>query len=208
MTPKLMLPQGKHRTFRQALSLLTAYRRASAALDLYDGTNPGPHDRPTAVDVLALNALNAFAYVPSMDPMTVIWAHRDEVARCIRPITVAPVEELTATELGRQQKKVLNALHLVEKIYLFGGTGTRTAKLLHRLRPNIIPIWDKYVGYWYGGACETWESYICQMHEDVRANAPCLHLLRKAIMPTLPILRVWDIVLWSIKYQASLPPGS
>jgi hypothetical protein len=82
----------------QVIDTIETYRgKNPAVIDLFDGTNAGPHDRISPADVLALNALNAFGPTAPMTPMTKLWRHRAEVEQSVAPITKAEIESLSGT---------------------------------------------------------------------------------------------------------------
>src|SRR5438128_450989 len=84
-TDSLLLPDGTYLAFDEVLRVVGEYKRR-AVFDLYDRTSEEPHDDVTAVDLLSINALNAFgARTPPMTPMANLWAKRDEVAVAVRP---------------------------------------------------------------------------------------------------------------------------
>jgi hypothetical protein len=85
------------------------------------------------------------------------------------------------------------------------------AKVLHRKRPGLIPVWDSRVFTFYRDAgCvlinrqeHCWEDYLRQltlaMREDLQANPTAfaeLTALAPADGPTLTPLRALDIVVW------------
>lgn len=85
------------------------------------------------------------------------------------------------------------------------------AKVLHRKRPGLIPVWDSRVFTFYRDAgCvlvnrgeHSWEDYLRQLtlaiREDLRANPDAfagLTALAPADGPVLTPLRALDIVVW------------
>ncbi len=89
--------------------------------------------------------------------------------------------------------------------------GSLVAKVLHRKRPALIPIWDSRVFTFYRDeGCvlvrrgeHSWEDYLRQltraMREDLRANSESfaeLTALAPADGPVLTPLRALDIVVW------------
>jgi hypothetical protein len=77
---ELKLPQNQERlTLTEVLAVIDRYRRNNpAVIDLYDLTNHGPHDEILAIDLLSLNALNAFGN-GAMSAMTSMWERRSDV---------------------------------------------------------------------------------------------------------------------------------
>lgn len=196
----LTLPGGVLLPDEEAITTVLQYLDENEAVfALYDATNSGDHDEVTATDLLSLNALNAYrGPVPVATVMTSMWLERADVALLVQQIPTAKVEELTDAERARILPLVCNALRRAERVRYFGGGGTRVAKLLHRLRPGLIPIWDVRVGEWYGGPRQTWTSFISDVWGDVTTpeNASSLAAIRHATIPSLTPLRVWDILLW------------
>ncbi len=198
------LPRGRRLSWLDARKVVDKYlKEHSAAFDLYDGTNKRPHDNILEVDLLALNALNAFVGAAPMTPMEALWKNRTAIQRLVAKITTTPVEDLSDMMVEAELPKVVAALKEIEKTKWFGGAGTRAAKLLHRLRPNIVPIWDALVGEWYRGASQPWREYLRAVYEDVRRpeNRRFLKSLRLPTSGKVSILRLWDILLWKMKYD-------
>lgn len=134
-TLDLILPDGSQLRSDDAAAVLGRYLTLnSAAVDLYDLTNVGPHDDIQAVDLLAVNALNAFARKSPMTPMEAMWLVRHKMTPYVEPITREPLETLDDGHLAEQLPVVVRALKKLELVSDYGGGGTRVAKLLHRLR--------------------------------------------------------------------------
>jgi hypothetical protein len=198
------LPRGRRLSWQDARRVVDAYLKDhSAALDLYDGTNAGPHDDVSAVDLLALNALNAYVGTAPMTPMEALWKNSATIRPFVAEITKDPLEDLTDQAMSAQVPKIAAALLEIEKSRGFGGGGTRAAKLLHRLRPNVVPIWDALVGEWYEGSAQPWREYLPAVFSSVRMPEN-LAFLRSIVVPppyNLGILRRWDMLLWKLKYE-------
>ena len=193
----IALPDGSELPFEEAASVLNRYMtRNAAAVELYDYTNPGPHDAIEAVDLLALNALNAFAGTSPMTAMEAMWHARGGMSGAVALITREPFEVIDEQALAAQRPRVNAALQALEKVDGYFRGGTRTAKLLHRLRPNVAPIWDVKIGEWYGGPRVSWDSFLSHAWGDIRRNQSALLLLRERLAPRLSIVRVWDALLW------------
>jgi hypothetical protein len=175
----------------------------AAAIDLYDGTNTGPHNEIRPVDLLALNALNAYVGTAPMTPMEALWKRAKMVQPLVAAITLRKFEELSQAEVKREVPKISAALAEIEKTTGFGGGGTRAAKLLHRLRPNIVPLWDALIGEWYGGSTQEWPDYLHAVYQSLW-DGENLEFLKSLSIP-LPYeiwtLRRWDILLWRLKYE-------
>jgi hypothetical protein len=181
-----------------------------AVLALYDGTNPGSHDELLPIDILAVNALNAFgARVPPMTPMTAAWERRHAIGARAAQITPAALEQLSAAEIESQLPLLRDALIKIDEVHGFGSTAA--TKLLHRLRPNVTPIWDSRVAAWYPEAeyQSEWVPWLRRVFSDVLApaNRACLTLARRELPSQLPLQRVWDILLWQLRVPAEGPSG-
>src|SRR5580658_10522099 len=91
----LRLPDGSRLPARRVALILRNYVKDNpAVLDLYDRTNEGPHDEVRPVDLLSLNALNAFIGSAPMTPMTALWRRRREIEVAISSVTRHPIEDL------------------------------------------------------------------------------------------------------------------
>jgi hypothetical protein len=97
----LTLPTGTVLTDAEVWDICSAYlRKCPAVIALYDATNEGPHDRLQPIDLLSLNALNAFGKAPPMTPMTEAWE--------ARPVVEAATAEITRTDLENSRPVRLN----------------------------------------------------------------------------------------------------
>lgn len=195
----LSLPNGDLLSTADVREILGAYmRECPAVLDLYDGTNLGPHDELLPIDVLAVNALNAFGpRAMPMTPMTAVWVRRHAIESRVGPITRLEIERLSQAEIEGALPLVVDALVEIDDVRGFGSTAT--TKLLHRLRPNITPIWDTRVEKWYPEeAKQDWTPWLRRVLSDVVANRACLEAERDRLPYRLPLVRVWDIVLWQL----------
>jgi len=203
----LTLPNKKELSASQTRKLLRDYRRdCPAVLELFDGTNPGPHDTLFEIDILSINALNAFGSASPMRAMTAAWTKRKKIEGAVREITKAELQALSGREMGRQARLIDRAVCVIDDIFGFGYTAS--SKLLHRLRPNVAPIWDSKVAKWYPEAKyhDAWEPWINRMFSDVLApqNRYCLETASQDLPHGLSLVRLWDIVLW----QQKAPSGS
>jgi hypothetical protein len=201
-TRTIKLPDGREITYKQADAAVEDYVGSTnhAAFRLYDMTNDGPHDEIQPIDVLSLNALNAFTGSSPMAAMEELWNKRRKVETAVAKVPTASLDELSAADLADGTRRLCEAIEAVTAIRLWGDT--RASKLMHRLRPNICPIWDDRVGTkWYadrGG----WTDFIEAVHEHVLGpNNDCLRRLAEKCHA--PLLRVWDILLW----KSAIEPG-
>lgn len=198
----LTLPTGEQITSREVRVTVEEYAaQFPCVFDLFDFPNGGPHDEVLAVDLLALNALNAWGSGQPMTAMTNAWLARDEIKEVIIPISNQPLEEMSQADVVSQVDKVGIALDTIDAIKGFGNTAT--AKFFHRLRPNLGPIWDKWIGGWYED-CPTWSGWVAKVYAHVREPETCRCLIeaRTHIKRPLSLLRVWDIILWQRAAQS------
>lgn len=200
----ITLPGGRILDWSSGRQIVQAYLdNHAAALDLYDGTNTGPHDEIRPVDLLALNALNAYVGTAPMTPMEALWKRAKMVQPLVAVITVRKIEDLSTAEAEAEVPRISAALVEIERTHGFGGGGTRAAKLLHRLRPNIVPIWDGLIGEWYEGSTQPWPDFLRAVYRSVQ-DGENMEFLRSLSIPLryeLGALRRWDILLWKLRYD-------
>jgi hypothetical protein len=145
---KLSLPNGKELSGNEACETVSAYRRTnSAVVDLYDLTNTGPHDECLQIDILALNALNAFGGRLPAAPMTHLWLARSKISEIVRPICKSDYDELEEDELAAQIPLIATALRGIDALPRIGSV--TASKLLHRMRPGLVPIDDSRTFLFY-----------------------------------------------------------
>ncbi|HEX4792373.1 MAG TPA: DUF6308 family protein [Humisphaera sp.] len=201
LSTKLTLPDGTTRSIPEVRAIIDDYRTiAPAVFDLYDLPNGGPHDEVLAIDLLAPNALNTWGAGQPMSAMTEAWRRRDEIADVVRPVSKSSLEDLDDAQLTLEVQKVGDALDVIDSIRGFGSTAS--AKLFHRLRPNLGPIWDNRVAGWYATSVkEPWVPWVKRVYDQVRApgTLSCLLAMRAHVGRTLSVLRIWDIILWQLK---------
>ena len=194
----LKLPDGRMLSQAQAAGAIADYRQQyPAVLDLYDLPGGGPRDEVSALDILAVNALNGFGLRPPLKPMTELWLNRQRVESAVAPITTTGIELLADSELAQEAPKLALALDTVGRIP--GFSDTSSSQLIHRLRPNLTPIWDERIDRWYGRS-GGWLARLERVHAQVRAphNLSSLLTIRDALDVHLPILRLWDVILWQL----------
>ncbi|MGY1729289.1 DUF6308 family protein [Geodermatophilus sp. SYSU D01062] len=82
-----------------------------------------------------------------------------------------------------------------------GWNAVQVSKVLHRLRPHVVPIVDSVVRRFYGGARAKLPSFYRALHEDLRANREWLET--RAVDHSTPdgrepsLLRTADIIIWT-----------
>jgi hypothetical protein len=198
---KLVLPNGDVLSYSDVIEAIATYRHDNrAVIDLFDRTNVGPHDEILASDVLALNALNAFGPKAPMTPMTNLWVKRKDVEEAVAAITKAELESLCEAEIQAELPKLSAALLAIDGIPGFGETAS--PKLLHRLRPNIAPIWDSRVAAWYTDeeSQKSWTAWLKRFYSEVLSseNRECLLAVQQTLDVRLSFVRIWDILLWQL----------
>ena len=87
------LPDGTKRSLQQILMLIDTYREQyPAVFDLYDLPGIcGPHDELLPIDLLSLNAMNAWAGGQPMTWMTEAWKRRNDIANIVKPVSRMPM---------------------------------------------------------------------------------------------------------------------
>src|SRR5215213_6597946 len=121
--PVLTLPDGSARSLGVVRDEVIAYaENYPAVFHLYDFPSGGPHDEVLPIDVLAPNALNAWAGSPPMTAMTEVWKVRGEIARAVAPVSREPLEELSDAQVAAEVPKVGAALDFIDAIPGYGST--------------------------------------------------------------------------------------
>ena len=195
-TRPIKLPDGREITYKQADAAVMDYVSSTnhAAFQLYDLTNDGPHNEIRPIDVLSLNALNAFTGSSPMAAMENLWRNKGKVETAVREVSRKPLDDFSEKQLPSEVGRLCEVLDVMLSIELWGHT--RVSKLLHRLRPNIAPIWDQFIGKWYAKH-KRWPEFIAAVHTDVLGpNRVLLRRIEKK--HGIPVLRVWDILLWKL----------
>jgi hypothetical protein len=96
----LKLPNNEVLADDEVRETLSRYQNdCPAVLDLFDATIGEPHDELLPIDVLSLNALNAFGAGSPMTAMTAAWVDREKVTAAVKPITKVKLESLTPMEV-------------------------------------------------------------------------------------------------------------
>jgi hypothetical protein len=207
---KLTLPNGVELTGSQAFETASAYRRDNpAVIDLYDLTNTGPHDELRPIDVLSLNALNSFGQRSPAGPMTNLWVARSSISEVIRPISNADHSELGEPELAAQIPLIDRALLRIDAERNVGDV--TASKLLHRMRPGLVPIYDSQTRVFYRRDLPNdvkWPPYLACIFSWLRRtdNAACLKEIQAAFNPRLSTVRIWDIILWQFSWNPVVTP--
>jgi len=200
---KLVLPDRRKIPLDQAYEQIKCYERMVVAL--FDRTNTGPHDQLEPIDLLSLNALNAFVGSNPTSAMAELWVKRKRVEAVTAGITKQPIESLSDKLLASEISKIAGWFRGVEDIRFWKG-GVRSSKLFHRLRPNVGAIWDKKVSSWYPRNIndKNWVPWLRRVFHDLRQNRIALGAIQKRLRsdPEIELFlylpRIWDILLWSL----------
>lgn len=190
----LTLPDGNRISQASVTKTLRWYERA--VFHFYDLPEGGPHDKVLPIDLLSLNALNVWGRSQPMTAMTNGWSRRAGIERAVGAVSREPLEKLTAKQRNAEAEKVAKAIERIDAIPRFGWTAS--TKLLHRMRPNLAPIWDSRMGNWYDSRIE-WLPWIRTVYDHVLDDGTraTLSAARKHLeFPRLSLLRMWDILLW------------
>jgi hypothetical protein len=142
-----------------------------------------------------------------MTAMHFAWAKKDTISRMMEPITTTDFTALDPKELESERTKICAALDWFfnESVKYWKGS-TRPAKLLYRLRPNIIPIWDQVIGASYTDCDRSWGDFIAEVHGHVKEYRDTLARVQNRLVGQIkleiPLLRLWDMLLWKSSEQA------
>lgn len=108
-----------------------------------------------------------------------------------------PMEQLGDREMGGWGK-VLTAIDAAQECKSL--TSVFVTKVLHRKRPNLVPINDSRLRKFYGKKNDGYSDLFLAIHRDVIQNRDYLDELRgKYVLPNGAVmsrLRVLDIVVW------------
>lgn len=200
----MILPGNHLLPFATAQDLVRKYR--ASTVHLFDGDNPSPHDVVRPADVTAIAALNALGGAEPARTLGNLWDARERIQVVVAPIPTAPLHTLTPEQRSSTATLLDIALSEIQSINGAGGNGVVASKFLHRLRPNVCPIWDVRAGAaWYPSyRRRSWSEWIGRTYELVLAEPTFSELERlqredgvQVYGVQLPILRMWDILLWS-----------
>ncbi len=196
----MKLPMDTDVAFSRAREIVLGYRASTA--QLYDGSNPGPHDDVSEVDVMSLGVLNAFGGGEPSARMGELWDNRDIIPPLVAPITRLPLVELDASMRRATAVELDRLLTAVQGIHGLGG-GVGASKLIHRLRPNVAPVWDRYAGTEWYGASISWTRFIeatyelVLLPENLQELTALMREARSEFNVSVPLLRIWDILMWA-----------
>lgn len=135
-----------------------------------------------------------------MGDMTEFWASpkKRTAEKLLQEVPSEPLDKLPADGLG-PASEALGAV--ADEIDALTGWGsTRVGKLLYRMRPQLAPIWDDYVGQYYERLSDaSWAEWYAVTMRDILTN---IGPLREAIARTaephnrISPVRAFDILPW------------
>ena len=211
----LLLARGSREIF-DPTSLVEDYldvarpRRNRFAWPYYDGleTNGRP-DELVSGDFLAPALLNVRV---TLDTMATLVALRDRLQAALAALPRDVDDLADADDAACRAIAGLWAVLDDDEVDTPDIKGTLIAKVLHRKRPELIPVYDSRVFHFYrDDRCvpaarpgeRTWQQYMGQlipvMREDLQANRDAfaeLVALAPPDGPRLTPLRALDIVVW------------
>lgn len=211
-----------------AMEILRVYtapsggRSAARARDFYswpyyDRLKTGSHgDELNDGDLLASVLLNVN---PKIHGFATLQALRPQLEAGLSEI---PSDRDLAGASDSEIEMVAQLFAPLGRTGLLGVKGTVLAKVLHRKRPRLIPLYDTFVSDAYNGTriasnpTRTWSEYMAalmtEMREDLREPADTWQAIRDecAQLPgvgstQLTSLRMLDILVWSLGKKPSTP---
>lgn len=200
----MLLPGNHPLPLPQAIAHLHDYPQA--IVHLYDGLHPGPHDPIQPCDVTSLAALNVYVG-GGATAMAHLWSARQHIEALVQQVPHTPLQLLAPAGRATVVAQLNAVLMHMGGIPGWGGTGVLATKLLHRLRPNVAPIWDRFAGEeWFDQHTNDadWVPWLTAVHDEIlrEENRSELEHMSTVVCPALfgvelSIVRVWDIILWS-----------
>lgn len=189
-------------------------RYAYPSYDAYD--TGAPTDRLSDGDLLASVLLNARVSIAGFESLR---AMRDEFEAALRALPAVTLIDATDDHL-----RAVAALYAPLDRGMPGVGGTILSKVLHRKRPELVPLYDSRLYSLYvprngrpiprpkRGQKRTWVEfmylYAAAIQKDLRMqpNAVALATTVAALATRQPIslLRAWDILAWQ---RAGLEPA-
>lgn len=192
----------------KAKEFVTDYVTAGTyAYPSYDGYETNGHqDRLCDGDLLAPQLLNVQVRIASFCEMK---EHRAEIEHALAKVPL--VEDIVdADDVDLQ--RVGAAFSILDSDHRpYGVRGTTLAKILHRKRPHMIPLYDQFVRQVYVGvgrpvanvSARSWQQFFTElataMQADLRSETrqwDGLAALAPESGPSLSRLRVLDILAW------------
>jgi len=210
---RIALPDKIEITTQEASGYLRKYWREVAlpVYGLFDATLTGPKNRVEPIDILSLNVLNVFGAGNPMSSMAVLWKreNRKKIEELLTEVTPEPIENIDGSERNRAAIALERITCYVEKLDGWGPTSA--AKLTHRFRPGLAPLWDTFVNRYYQLPVETpWNEYYRVAMDCIAWNTDGLLAVLESALDSFPqrrisIVRLWDIILWMRVRNGSEP---
>src|SRR4051812_20294898 len=113
----LKLPDGRTLSRDAAIAAVDDYAQNwPCVFELYDLPSGGAHDDLLPVDLLALNALNAWGGGQPMTAMTAAWVEREKIGAAVRSISSEPLEKIDESRLDAESERIAAAIEVVDAI--------------------------------------------------------------------------------------------
>lgn len=165
------------------------------AFPYYDAVESGDPEIVTAVDVLAAGVLH-----PGLQRSELAF-FREQAQTLTEWLRSVPLE----ASLRDADDDLLNILDDLACWAVPVSLGLLT-KVLHRKRPEVVPLLDRHVIDWYRpvtgerAASAAWSPLLRSLRADLSDNAATLDAMRTALTPHLPrvptAVRLADITVW------------
>jgi hypothetical protein len=186
--------------------------RKPYAYPAYDSLATGSHsDELNDGDLLAPTLLNA---APSIAAFYALQSAREQVEAGLRA-TPASVTLESAVEDSSLERRMQALVGVLDERKLRGVKLTTLTKVLHRKRPDFMPLHDKFVKACFVGAQEpfpmrndkarTWSRYWAAMataiNDDIQTQVDAWADLGALAGKQVATLRVFDVVAWNAGKQ-------
>lgn len=180
------------------------------AYPAYDGYSASTATGPLVdADLLAPVLLNV-----TQTSLTTYYRLQGQINFLQQQLDVLPLD-LSLVDAQDVHVDAIAAMYSVIDNGLVGGTrGTRLSKVLHRKRPQLIPLYDRQVGSCYQDGVDarvpvvrgrTWEAFMPKYVKAIRADLEAGWDTWTAIadmtpegQPVITLLRALDIVAWRV----------
>lgn len=182
---------------------------APYAFPAYDRFDAGSlRSQLTDGDLLAPTLLNA---APSLRAFYSLQAMRNDLEERLAKVVDDRLEDLPADRIRAIMTLIYEPLDQHRAGTRDGLNGTTYSKVLHRKRPTVLPLHDRWVRACYVATdgpvpparVRSWAEYMSllaiAMAEDIRTQKDSFAALAAAAHEPLTRLRVLDIVAWTSK---------
>jgi hypothetical protein len=182
--------------------------RSPYAFTTYDRWYSGP-DVLTPLDCLAANLLNLHLGQEHVIPLFRVGQTPETTLRNAmqRVLDSTGREEPRFIDLGSIDDAPFNLVRAANTRTedVSGWTAVTVCKILHRLRPNLVPVYDSMVRKFYGTSERRPAEFFRALLADLKANMSWLDALAASrVTPdgrTLSLLRAADIVIWHHEHE-------